>query len=158
MARAMRFLEGWNPVVVIFASVKFRGRRDMTADGTYDFFLPLNLELLKCLPKPVVEAYAAMEKPGGQIEASFDHRIEHRTLEFRVAPDGSIQHTFHNVNLGKFYLEKVTKGTGSDISLHFSFELPLDDESGRFFRENFPHQIWLSVSATQPELIPQEKE
>ncbi|KKL05424.1 hypothetical protein LCGC14_2606190, partial [marine sediment metagenome] len=44
----------------------------------------------------------------------------------------------------------VKKGTGSDISLHFSFELPLDDESGRFFRENFPHQLWLSVSQPSP--------
>ena len=158
MARAMRFLDELQPIVVIFTNANFRRDRETNRDSTFKFSIPVNLELLKALPKPVVEAYAAMDKPAGQVEVGFDHKIENRTLEFRVAPDGSVQYTFNNITLADFWMEKVKKGTGSDINLHFSFELPLDGESGRFFIENFGNQIWLSVTQTQPELIPQEKE
>ena len=78
MARAMRFLDELQPIVVIFTNANFRRDRETNRDSTFKFSIPVNLELLKALPKPVVEAYAAMDKPAGQVEAGGQLRRRRR--------------------------------------------------------------------------------
>lgn len=153
----MKFLENTGPVAVLFDKAKLRRDRNNSRDMGLDFILTLTPEVLKALPKALQESYTLLAKPNGAVACKIDVDVKHRTVRFFLAPDMPQVLAVHDVTLGSFWMEKLAKGSGHDITLSFSLDVPLDGTTGPWLVENFGNQIWLQVEPTQPELIATEE-
>lgn len=147
----MMFLDNLK-VPVRFADAKLVAQNPEKRKARYTFALDLDDKTKDRLPRPIQEAYEAMNIPGGGGRVDRLPPVEGRTVELRLAPDfASPQLIARAVEINRLRLEKVSsKATRSLITLFFSFELTF--EEGFAFSRYVGDTIFFSNYATQKEL------
>jgi len=138
-----------------FLKPHFERDKEDKAFVSYEISLPLTDENNDWVPDEVGEAWEVVVNHGYEVRHI---PVENQTCEILLAPDakdGSLK--VDAVEIEQASISTVVeKGSGEEsevIRLKLRIRMDLDNDTGRFARVHFGHQVWLKLQPLQRRLI-----
>lgn len=149
----MKFLNKLNDRVgATFTKTTWRRDREGQKDSGLKFEMTLTPEVMKALPRVLQDGIGVLQRDAVASMFDTDLELKGKTVSFAGAPGAKEDLRVDNVTLSGIYIEKLKKGTGTDILLHFSMSLPLTPKTVDWQRENFGNTVFILVTESQGEL------
>lgn len=152
----MKFLHGMEPVGCLFTKTSWRRDREGTKDAGLKFEMTLTPDVMKLLPRVLQDGIGVMQRDATATLFEVDLEVNKKTVAFHAAPGAKRDLLIHDVTLSNLYLEKLKKGTGADIILHFGLSLPLTHTTAIWLVNNFGNTVFVQFSDTQGSLTSDE--
>lgn len=141
-----------------FVKPHFERDKDGKPFVAYEISLPLTEEHENWLPDEIAEAWEIAKDHGYKVQ---DIDVPNQTCEILLSPDGMTAKD-GGLKVDTTEVEQasistiVEKGTGEErevIRLKFRVRMELDNDTGRFARVHFGHDVWLKLQPLQRKLI-----
>lgn len=135
-----------------FIKTVWRRDREGQKDAGLKFEMTLTPQVMKALPRVLQDGIGVLQRDAVASMFDTDLELKGKTISFAAAPGATEDLRVDNVVLSSIYIEKLKKGTGNDIVLHFSMSLPLTQRTAIWQLENFGNTVFILVTETQGEL------